>query len=90
VPGRRVRVQVGVERLADEECADRLRKLEGRLLKLDSALVADLLAKDAAKGEITPALLLSRMVGYFGEVQKKGELRRFARIGRPRGKGKNA
>jgi hypothetical protein len=85
-PGRRRRSQVGVERRADEESADRLRFLKGRLAGLDTEEVADLLGVDAGNGSLTATYLLMRLAGMFGVKDEGDRIGWFARIGRPQRK----
>lgn len=84
VPGRRVRKQIGIERSTDAESAGRLKSLKRRLGKLDSHNVAELLVEDALEGELTPMLLLLRILGCLDDADAEGEPDRFARVGRPR------
>jgi len=67
VPGRRTRKQIGVEKRVDTEVAGRTRRIAGRLEKLKSRKVAEMLADDALSGEITPLLLLLRLSGCLKE-----------------------
>jgi hypothetical protein len=88
VPGMKVRKQIGVERSADVELAMRLQDVTGRLEKLESRAVAEMLADDAEDGSLKAVMLLLSLIGCFENAEDKEARRRFARTGMPRRKRK--
>jgi hypothetical protein len=88
VPGRKVRKQIGVEKRSDVELAMRLKGVTGRLKKLESRAVANMLADDAEDGDLNALLLLLNLCGCFDTEADKADGQRFARTGAPRRKRK--
>ena len=68
VPGRRMRLQIGVEKSDDIERTARIRGLERQLGKLQARGVSVALMEDALNGDLTSMLLVMRVLGVLDEA----------------------
>jgi hypothetical protein len=68
VAGRRVRLQIGVEKSDDFERTARIKRLERRLGKLEPREVSTALVEDALNGDLTSMLLVMRVLGVLDEA----------------------
>ena len=68
MPGRRMRLQIGVEKSDDIERTARIRGLERQLGKLQARGVSVALMEDALNGDLTSMLLVMRVLGVLDEA----------------------